>query len=131
MTMRTTENALAFIAITGSAKYLHVNTRIAITRLERFNVETCRHEVTNEGMILARSTAMWRAHQRMLALGFRLAANYNHKPSFILYRHPEMVCTPDGRPFERSGFIGHKGHAYADLPSTESRHGWRSQLLSK
>lgn len=132
----TLANALAFLAITGSKRNLHIDTRIAMhgyTELEEYQVRygddmeplTLHREVLNEkGWELAKTSRLWKAHQHLLSLGFTVDANRTHKPYFITYS--QWLADQ-----ERSitGFTGAKGTVYAQDPAaTEKR--WETNLVA-
>lgn len=119
----TLAKALAFVAITGNKTGLHMNTRISMSSdlcdLKPYTVQygdgepltLHRYVVSEEGMKLARTSKLWKAHEALTAMGFRLerrASGRNYKPGYLSYRHPEHM--ERGSP--RGAFIS-SGSAFA------------------
>jgi hypothetical protein len=127
MTTRTVQNALAYIAITGKTRHLHIGTMVAIISFERLDIPTMRHVLTDEGQKLAERSPLWRAHQKLLAMGFEVDRSRKASPRFISYIHPEQHTTKTGKAFWRTAFTGKHGTAYAEQPSDETASGWKTQ----
>jgi len=132
----TLANALAFLAITGGKRNLHIDTRIAMhgyTELQEYQVRygddmeplTLHREVLNEaGWELAKTSRLWKAHEQLLGLGFELVKEATHKPYFIRYR--QWLSDQDR---EITAFTGAKGTVYAQDPAaTEKR--WETNLIA-
>lgn len=132
----TLANALAFLAITGTKRNLHIDTRIAMlgyTELQEYQVSygddmeplTLHREVLNEaGWELAKTSRLWKAHQHLLSLGFTVEADRSHKPYFITYS--QYLDDQDRR---ITAFTGAKGTVYAQDPAaTEKR--WETNLIA-
>lgn len=118
ITQATLADALAYIAITDGQKYLHTKTSVAVYRYVKMNVARSSgrfYEVSEEGMQLARQTKMWKAHERLLAMGFEFSPRGKVSPRFLRYSHPEQAQTKSGQKFFRTGFTGYHGTVYADM----------------
>jgi hypothetical protein len=132
----TLANALAFLAISGGKRNLHIDTRIAMhgyTELQEYKMSfgddqeplTLHREVLNaEGWALAKTSRLWKAHEQLLGLGFEVEKERSHKPYFITYRRylddQDRVIT---------AFTGAKGTVYAQDPdATEKR--WETNLIA-
>lgn len=119
----TLAKALAFVAITGHKNGLHMNTRISMSAdlvdLKPYTVNygsgdmtLHRYVVSPEGMALAETSKLWKAHAALEAMGFRLEQRRpgarRYKPGFLSYVHPEHM----ERGNKRGAFIS-GGDAYA------------------
>lgn len=126
----TMADALAYIAITGTPKYLHFDTRVAINMYYGLSADITvgRPWVVNEkGMELARTSRLWKAHERIVALGYELSTTRRLRPSFISYYHPEKVQSKFGE-YTRCAFTGNSHYdVYVDQPSEDGI--WRTALL--
>jgi hypothetical protein len=137
MTTRATlANALAYIAITDSVKYLRSETFCACMNYYTFKAAGEPgpfYTLTEEGRALADTARLWKAHAHLVGMGFKLDARARHKPGLIWYEHPEAVratLAPSYGPGAsqkkgRLGFATRRGSAYADIPSKETRSGWK------
>lgn len=121
---RTLANALAYVAITGSKRNLHINTHIAIGRFTEFNIQkfSAHYTVSAEGMDIARKSPLWRAHERLLSLGFQVTNRFKNTPRFIHYAHPELVKDARGREVKRTAFTGRHGRTYVQPADGSYRH---------
>lgn len=128
----TIQNALAFLAITRSLRGIHINTRIALNGyydLEEYQVRygkdeepltLHRYALTEAGWALARKSRLWKAHEQLVGLGFKVedGIRTRHTPRYISYRQ----WVGDA---ERSAFTGSSGYAYAqDLSIPKGEKGW-------
>jgi hypothetical protein len=124
-TNKTLRNALAFVAITSSKRKLHVTTRLAMYDfLMPFDLKRFGVMVNDEGQKLVEQTALWKAHQKLLAMGFRLDVSRKHAPNFISYVHTEHL--------RRHAWIGRNARAYAymPIPSTDNAPLWSAQPVA-
>lgn len=105
------DRALAFIAISGTKRGLHLNTRMKLdTDLATYEMEpTFRHVVTEKGMELARRSRLWKAHEDITARGFSLRSDRKHTLGHLSYHKfdestGKFVC----------GFVSKSGTVYVD-----------------
>lgn len=124
----TLANALAFLAITGSKRALHIDTRVSMigyTKLEEYQLSygddsepmTFHREVlTEEGLELAKTSRLWKAHQQLVSLGFQVDSNRRQKPYHISYNR---WLDDQNRPL--SAFTGAHGRAYAQEEDAAER----------
>lgn len=109
-TKYTIMNALAYVAITGRMKYLPIRTRIDLTsELVGFQCQDLNkpfHFLTEAGERLARQSRMWKAHQHLTEMGFKVRATDGHRPRYISYEHKDDP--------ERWAFTGGHGRVYAN-----------------
>jgi hypothetical protein len=91
--------ALAYVEITDSKSYLHTSTRSALFDYVGYAPDFPKNAVrfyvlTPEGRALAEGSALWAAHQKLVALGFRLRgaeSRRKQKPGMLSYVHREDV----------------------------------------
>ncbi|AFU88255.1 hypothetical protein CcrColossus_gp385 [Caulobacter phage CcrColossus] len=102
-TPKTLSRALAYLAITGAQRGLHTNTRIAMYgyySLVPTEVQIGDHILTlhkdklNEaGWKLARESKLWRAHEKLVEMGFEYKERRGRqKPNFLSYEHPTQMA---------------------------------------
>lgn len=126
-TAATIADALAYIAITGSQKFLHWSTRTAILDRVSLNKDLYGklYLVDEAGMEMARKTKMWKAHEKILSMGFEFQATRRFRPRFLPYLHPDQVSTPAGNKMFRMAFTGWHGTVYVDMQQADGQ--WRTQ----
>ena len=128
-TKYTIQDALAYIAVTGDRRGLHIGTRIELHEFVVFrDIDTVLDEVkstgerarwyelNSSGEERARKSRLWKAHCQLAEMGFTPAAHRPHKPGFILYTHK----TDGGR----TAFTGKHGRAYAEMSFREDKGYW-------
>jgi hypothetical protein len=114
-TQKTLANALAYIAITGSRKHLRLDTCVSTGRFTDLRMAGglfIGWMVNDEGMKIAKTSKLWKAHERATSQGFKVDDSRRVRPSFIIYRHPDTVSTKHGER-HRTAFIS-RGSLYAD-----------------
>lgn len=91
---RTRGQALAFIHITGTTKWLHT---ASLTGSWGVHYEMAPHgswkvyALTDDGLALAMGSVLWRLHQAAVARGFTLdtkPGHRDHKPGWVRYVSP-------------------------------------------
>jgi hypothetical protein len=135
----TLQSALAFLAITRSTRGLHINTRIAMHgyyELEEYQVSygsdsepltLHRYKLNEAGWELAKKSRLWKAHQELVDLGFKIDSGINdrHTPRYIHYSR-----WLDDQERSITAFTGAHGRTYAQQPdATEKR--WEHKMLTK
>jgi len=88
-TKYTKQDALAFIAISGTTRGLTVNTRIAVTDGYDYDLKLGKHVVNDQGRHAANRSRIMKAHLFCLSLGFRVNRQRTCKKSFICYIHTD------------------------------------------
>lgn len=107
-------SALAFVAITGNKKGLHMQTRLALHDYTRLNPDFGKagwqpmYSLTDEGRELARQSRMWKAHEHLIKMGFTL-----RKRGRQTTRHLSYVQYDDHG--ERWAHTGSHGSVYAAM----------------
>ena len=108
-TKYTISSALAYIAITGTKRGLSINTRLAVDEFVTFQCEDLNkptYGLTPEGLELAKTSRLWKAHECLLGMGYYLRVGRRPKPGLLTYE------TEDGQ----VGFTGKHGRVYASNP---------------
>jgi hypothetical protein len=112
--------ALAYVAITGGKRGLHIWTRIAIGPYVKMSMTAPYHDKVDEaGMALARTSRLWKAHEELLALGFHYKVSRSPGMRHLSYE-------PDEGP-DRFAFTGGHGKTYLAPPDKP----YSAQLLTK
>lgn len=98
--------ALAYIAITGRKRGLHMSTRLAVLDYTNLNLEgPSFYELTEEGWEIAKTSRLWKAHEHLTSLGFVHDTRVRREtPRFVHYHHKDVP--------ERSAWTGKHGRAY-------------------
>lgn len=132
----TLANALAYVAITGSKRALHIDTRVAMlgyTELQEYQMSfgadqeplTLHREVlTEEGLELAKTSRLWKAHQQLVGLGFELQADRRTKPYHIAYRRWNEEAQRG-----EDAFTGAHGRVYAQDRKANPERPWEFGMI--
>lgn len=92
----TLARALAYLKISGGKRGLHINTRMAMHPFENFEeyevdygsgepLKLHRLVLNEAGLELAKASKLFKAHEALLALGFKYDPARRPKPGFIRY----------------------------------------------
>ncbi len=127
-TKYTLQDALAFVAITGHKKFLHIHTRIALTPdLVSFQVEDLNqpmYQLTAEGWKLAQQSRFWKAHSQLASMGFLVDVARRNKPGHVSYKYTEET--------KRCAFTGKHGRVYASMEQNEAGNwSWKMALIGE
>lgn len=132
----TLANALAYLAITGGKRALHINTSIAMHpyhELEEYKVRygddmepltLHRYKLTEEGMELAKTSRLWKAHQQLTEMGFKVQGDRRMKP----YHIPYTRWTDDVRD---DAFTGAHGRVYAQDHAAKTEKAWEFNMIGQ
>lgn len=123
--------SLAYVAITGDKKFLHMNTRIKLLEYTFVSNGLRVYEVNDAGLAKAITSKTWAAHQFLTAQGFKLNSDRRHSPRFISYSALDLSETKSGKPFARAAFISKGGRVYMDMPDDSTGSGWRMQFIDR
>lgn len=130
----TLANALAYVAITGCKRALHINTRCemnAYCTLEPYTVKIGdeaytlhRYQLTEEGWALAKTSRLWKAHEQLTELGFKVQADRRPKPYHISYTKwlDDLNRTDDA-------FTGAHGRVYAQDHAAGGERPWEYKMI--
>lgn len=130
----TLANGLAYVAITGGKRCLHINTSIALNEYlvwEPYTVqigdesyELHRYKLTEEGLELAKTSRLWKAHQQLVELGFKVQSDRRMKP----YHIPYTRWTDDVRD---DAFTGAHGRVYAQDHAAKTERAWEFAQIAQ
>ena len=123
--------SLAYVAITGNTKFLHVSTRIKLLEYTFVSRGLRVYEVNDAGLAKAITSKTWAAHQFLTAQGFKLNSDRRHSPRFISYSALDLSETKSGKAFAGSVFMSKGGRVYMDMPDNSTGAGWRMQFIER
>lgn len=113
----TIANAIAFLGIVDHTRGLHARTTVWLHDLYDFTVDSRPlHRLNETGLQIARTSRLWKAHQHLLSLGFKVDAQRARSCTckFIPYVHKDCA--------DRTAFTGAHGRAYVQPPREADVH---------